>query len=187
MWHHHATMSRYSVVAVLSFAVVLGCSHASSPAATTPPQSAAATQPSPCDQLATHVVSLIPAASGAPQDKVAVLHDAIAIRCSQDQWSADAQKCFIAGSAADSLDSCAKLLTQAQYAALEHDAKAAVEPLAAGNDAAAAAAAPPAAMSTAGAAPAPAAAAAPAAPAAAPAKRATRGAKTTNDPCEGGQ
>src|SRR5580700_9640827 len=143
MWHHHATMSRYSVVAVLSFAVVSGCSHASSPAATTPAQSAAA-QPSPCDQLANHVVSLIPAASGAPQDKVAILRDAIATRCSQDQWSADAQKCFMTGTATDSLDSCAKLLTQAQDTALEHDAKAAVEQLAAGNDAAAA---PPATMS----------------------------------------
>jgi hypothetical protein len=172
MWHHHA-MPRWSLIAF----VVSACSHASSPATTTPGKSAAA---SPCTRLADHLVSLLPASTTAPPDKVAAFRDVIATRCDQDHWSVTAQQCFLAAASEDDIDKCGNQLTQAQNASLDRDGKAAVEQLQTANNAAgappAAAAAPPP--------PAPAPVPAAAAPAA---KRATRGAKTSSDPCEGGQ
>jgi hypothetical protein len=148
--------------------MLAACSH-SSPQATTTPHAAA---PSPCAQLADHIVSLMPGAKDAPPDKVAMVHDAFRNRCAADQWTAEAQQCFITAATLDAASACSNRLTQAQSTALSTDAGAATSQLAASNNAAAAAA--------------------PAAPAAAPAanappKRATRGAKTSNDPCEGGQ
>jgi hypothetical protein len=163
--------------------VLAACSHAS-----TPPAAPQAAGPSPCTQLADHVVSLIPSASGAPADKVAILRDAFDKRCSVDKWTAGAQQCFLAAGTLDAAGACAKnQLTQAQSTALDDDVGAATQQLATSNNAAGSGgAAVPAAAAAPAAAPASA-----AAPAAAqtptPAKRATRGAKTSNDPCEGGQ
>lgn len=161
--------------------VLAACSHSTPPAA---PQAAG---PSPCAQLADHVVSLIPSASGAPADQVALLREAFNKRCSVDKWTAAAQQCFGGAATLDATDACAKnQLTQAQSTALDDDVAAATQQMSKSNSAAGAAPASAAAP-----APAAAAAAATSTPAAAPApaapKRATRGAKTSNDPCEGGQ
>src|ERR1700733_12885618 len=96
-------MLRRSIFAsALAFGLA-ACSH-SSPA----PAAPQAAGPSPCTQLADHVVSLIPSASGAPADKVAVLRDAFDKRCSVDKWTAAAQQCFLAASTLDAAGACAK-------------------------------------------------------------------------------
>ncbi len=137
------------------------------------------------------MISLLGAAKAAPPDKVDLVRQVIARRCTQDNWTAAAMNCFNTIEKLDDGDRCERMLTEEQADALEKDGKATVGQLAEPDEHAAPTPKLEQAAPAAAAAPAPVAPTV-AEPAASPkAKKATRGPKPkssrTGDPCEGGE
>ncbi|MDB4954483.1 MAG: hypothetical protein JWO36_2052 [Myxococcales bacterium] len=161
------TMTRWLVVVCLA-----ACAHSSPPAPT-----AAAKQPSPCEQLADHLVSFMPAAQHAKPEQLDPFRNLIARRCTDDRWSAEAQQCFSASKTIAEGNKCEQLLTADQAKALELDGQAKEQELERQ------AVSPPAGQ----AAPAAGLTAAPPKPAPRPKKPKASSPGASSDPCEGGE
>jgi hypothetical protein len=100
----------------LAFAVLAACS---------PPKRATVVADKPpgptCEAVRDHLLSLLPGAEGAPKDKLVEIGERFRAHCTDDNWSVETRRC-LADATADTLKSCADMLTQAQQRALEGDA-----------------------------------------------------------------
>lgn len=102
-------------------AVPAGCA----PAAAPPP--AAPKGPTACERASDSMVGAMLArlpASDEPAEAADALRNLIRERCERDGWSADATRCLIAMKRLDDAAPCAKLMTDAQQAALVRDEEA---------------------------------------------------------------
>ena len=99
--------------------VVTACHHDA------PPTMVAAPRASSCDQLADHVMSLMSAAHKAKPEELDPFRNVLSKRCTEDHWSAEAQRCLAGITTLLEGDKCERLLTPAQAKALELDGQAA--------------------------------------------------------------
>ena len=108
-------------VLVACTAALAGCAGSSA----TPP--AAPKGPTACERASDSMVgammSRLPA-SDAPTEMADALRNLIRERCEQDGWSAEATRCLWAMKRLEDAEPCAKLLTEAQQAALVRDQEA---------------------------------------------------------------
>src|SRR5438132_5852227 len=94
----------------LAFAVLAACSPPPKPVTVADPKP----PPGPtCDAVRDHLLALLPAASGAPQDKLAEIGELFRVHCNDDNWSIEARQCLI-DATADTVKRCEDRLTQAQ-------------------------------------------------------------------------
>lgn len=90
--------------------------------------------PKPCETMADHLVTLMrpKTPSEPPSDSVRAAADAITRvfieRCTDDQWTLDAQRCFLNLAKLEDADACAPLLTVAQRNAADKAMDAALGP-----------------------------------------------------------
>jgi hypothetical protein len=147
---------------------IAACGHAA------PPAPVAAKQPSSCEQVADHVVSLMSVAQKAKPEELDPFRNVITKRCTEDHWSAEAQQCLGGIKTLPEGDQCEKLLTEEQAQALERDGQATAGAVAPAKASAASAMQP-----------------VPPPPPPSPKSKATRSKGSapgaTSDPCEGGE
>src|SRR3954463_11592646 len=89
----HVSVRRWFVIACLGGSLggsLTACSH------NVPPTSGTANQPSPCDRLADHLVSLMDAAQHAKPEELDPYRNLISKRCTEDHWGPEAQQCLTA-------------------------------------------------------------------------------------------
>jgi hypothetical protein len=90
--------------------------------------------PKPCEQMADHLVGLMTpvGADGKPLKKETETADAISRtlvkRCTEDKWTADAQRCFTTIASLEAADKCAPLLTVEQRESMDRAMDAALGP-----------------------------------------------------------
>jgi hypothetical protein len=97
------------------------CHHADAPApAPAPPKG-----PTACarasDSMVQAMLDRLSSKTPPPTEQADALRNLIRARCDQDGWSAEATRCLIAMKTLDDAVPCAKLMTDAQQAALVHD------------------------------------------------------------------
>lgn len=74
-----------------------------------------------CEQVADHVVSLMPVAHKIESEHLDPYRNIISKRCTEDAWNAEAQKCMLATKQLEDGNACERMLTEAQAAAFERD------------------------------------------------------------------
>ncbi len=103
-------------------AVLLACHHADAPAPVAPKG------PTPCarasDSMVQTMLDRLPDKAALPTEQADAIRNLIRERCEQDGWSAEATQCLIAMKRQDDAETCAKLLTDDQQAALVRDQEA---------------------------------------------------------------
>jgi hypothetical protein len=77
--------------------------------------------PSQCPAVADHVIGLMTASKHAAAEDVDPFRRVIIKRCTEDAWSADAQKCILGMHSLKEAESCNDLLTQDQRDKLQSD------------------------------------------------------------------
>ena len=92
------------------------------------PAPAAPKQPAPCARAAGNMVATmlarLPVSDAPPTEAADGLRNLIRERCEHDAWSAEAMQCLIAMTRLEDAEPCAKLMTEAQQAALVRDGNA---------------------------------------------------------------
>jgi hypothetical protein len=107
------TLGRAGLVLALA-----ACGHAEAPAPAAPKGPTACERAS--DSMVNAMLVRLPAGD-TPTEKADALRNLIRERCEQDGWSAEATRCLIAMQRLADAGPCAKLLTDAQQAALVRD------------------------------------------------------------------
>jgi len=92
------------------------------------PAPVAPQRPAPCARAADNMVATmlarLPAREAPPTEAADGLRNLIRGRCEHDGWSAAATQCLIAMTRLEDAEPCAKLMTEAQQAALVRDGNA---------------------------------------------------------------
>ena len=107
--------------AVIAIALVAACSHPAPPPA--PPRG-----PTACaraaDAMVQTLLDRLPAKDAPPTEAADGYRNLIRERCERDAWSDEATRCLAAMKTTADAEPCAKLLTEAQQAALVQDGQA---------------------------------------------------------------
>jgi len=92
------------------------------------PAPVAPKRPAPCARAADNMVATmlarLPASDAPPTEAADGLRNLIRDRCEHDGWSPEALQCLIAMKQLEDAEPCAKLMTEAQQAALVRDGNA---------------------------------------------------------------
>lgn len=102
--------------------VLAACHHADAPAPAPPRGPTACARAS--DSMVQAMLDRLPAKDSPPTEQADALRNLIRARCEQDAWSPEATRCLIAMKTLDDAAPCAKLMTDAQQAALVRDQQA---------------------------------------------------------------
>jgi hypothetical protein len=110
------------IVALVTVAAVgaMGACHAAEPPAAPAPKG-----PTACarasDSMVQTMLDRLSSEGPPPTEAADALRNLIRERCEQDRWSAEATKCLVAMSSVKDAESCARLMTDEQQAALVRD------------------------------------------------------------------
>jgi hypothetical protein len=97
----------------IAIVVLAACSHSKQTAQTPPPSAGAS-----CDQLAHHLLAILPANDGSKTDFATAFVSVVQERCTADGWTAEARQCINDAREMKDADRCQPLLTEAQVAAV---------------------------------------------------------------------
>lgn len=99
-------------------ALLAACSHAEAPPAAPKGPTACARA---ADAMVQTMLDRLPQKDAPPTEAADGLRNLIRERCEQDAWSAEATRCLAAMKTTDDAQPCARLLSEAQQAALVRD------------------------------------------------------------------
>lgn len=102
----------------IAFALLIGCSHAEPPPVAPKGPTACARA---ADAMVQTMLDRLSTKDATPTEAADGLRNLIRERCEADAWSPEATKCLAAMKTTDDAEPCAKLLTEAQQAALVRD------------------------------------------------------------------